>query len=286
MADLLDLERLDAELVAAEKVGDRERVKAVLVEYEKIAPCPAPPRREPPPDGKTWRDIGDGWQELSSVFPGGERVICGVASSDAINAHDYAVSPSGMAAVLPIPLRCGHDLQGGGVGKVYLFRRNASIVYFEAALSDGFAADYAWEKILDATFQSVSLGWEGRGHEMKVAAVVDGKTFYEAWLAGELSLCRQGANPDASLFILTESRRDRWRDLCVRGGTVQREPKTYYRGIWKSDVQYQAGEFVTHQGSLWASTIDSTGCRPGDGIIWKLAVKRGTAEKLEMPDGR
>lgn len=157
--------------------------------------------RPPAPDGTQWRDIGDGWEELSITPPPGDRVIRGIASTKTINSHNYSVYPMGMETKLPIPLRSSHALQGKGIGSVYLFRRNAAVIYYEATVGHGIAEDYAWEKIESGYFQGVSLGWEDNGHHMQIAAIVDGTRFYDKWYGGELSLCKKGANPDCTCSI-------------------------------------------------------------------------------------
>jgi hypothetical protein len=55
-----------------------------------------------------------------------------------------------------------------------------------------------------------------------------------------------------------------------------------YRGPWKASVTYQPGEFASFQGGLWHSEIQSKGLRPNDApAAWKLAVKRGAADRME-----
>jgi hypothetical protein len=48
-----------------------------------------------------------------------------------------------------------------------------------------------------------------------------------------------------------------------------------YRGVWKSDDMYAAGDFVTYQGGIWHCSADSTKAKPGGGLPWTLAVKSG-----------
>ena len=48
-------------------------------------------------------------------------------------------------------------------------------------------------------------------------------------------------------------------------------------GVWKSNVEYPPGAAVTHAGGLWIAKLQTTGCRPGDGALWRLAVKKGSA---------
>lgn len=150
--------------------------------------------------GTAWRDLGDGWEELSIPRPPGDRVIRGIASSQAINSHGNAKSPRGMTCTLPIPLRSEHNTEGDGIGSVYLFRRNAEKIYYEAVVKHSPAGDYAWQLIENGTYQCVSVGYQSsKGFE--VEAVVDGVKFYKAWPCGELSLCRKGANPDVTCSI-------------------------------------------------------------------------------------
>jgi hypothetical protein len=48
-----------------------------------------------------------------------------------------------------------------------------------------------------------------------------------------------------------------------------------YRGVWKSEDMYRAGDFVTFQGGIWHCSVDSTKVKPGGGPPWVLAVKSG-----------
>lgn len=47
-----------------------------------------------------------------------------------------------------------------------------------------------------------------------------------------------------------------------------------YRGTYKDGEQYQRGQLITHQGSLWFCGMD-TNSRPGTGPHWTMAVKAG-----------
>jgi HPt (histidine-containing phosphotransfer) domain-containing protein len=48
-------------------------------------------------------------------------------------------------------------------------------------------------------------------------------------------------------------------------------------GVWKAETEYPAGAAVSHQGGLWIAKLQTTGRRPGDGALWRLAVKKGSA---------
>jgi formate dehydrogenase maturation protein FdhE len=53
-----------------------------------------------------------------------------------------------------------------------------------------------------------------------------------------------------------------------------------YEGTWREGKTYAPGACVTFQGSLWVCEGGNGGERPGAGATsWRLAVKRGRAEK-------
>lgn len=53
-----------------------------------------------------------------------------------------------------------------------------------------------------------------------------------------------------------------------------------YRGVWsEQQPEYQVGNFVTHQGSLWHCNCAGTMARPGTSRHWTLAVKRGASAR-------
>ncbi|TFV36476.1 hypothetical protein [Bradyrhizobium niftali] len=56
---------------------------------------------------------------------------------------------------------------------------------------------------------------------------------------------------------------------------LESRPTLRYLGIWDASRTYQPGSFVTHSGSVWNCDVENTRVRPGDGGIWRLAVKRG-----------
>lgn len=52
-----------------------------------------------------------------------------------------------------------------------------------------------------------------------------------------------------------------------------------YQGVFDPLKAYSKGAFVTSKGSMFVATVDTTGVVPGDGNVWKLAVKRGRDAK-------
>jgi hypothetical protein len=55
-----------------------------------------------------------------------------------------------------------------------------------------------------------------------------------------------------------------------------RQKQVRYTGVWTEKTPYWAGNFVTHDGSVWHCNIDGIETRPGkDPVGWTLAVKRG-----------
>ena len=64
--------------------------------------------------------------------------------------------------------------------------------------------------------------------------------------------------------------------LQQRLKALESRPTLRYLGVWDASRRYPPGSFVTHAGSIWHTDQETTGVRPGDGAIWRLAVKRGT----------
>ncbi|SDA40279.1 hypothetical protein [Mesorhizobium qingshengii] len=57
---------------------------------------------------------------------------------------------------------------------------------------------------------------------------------------------------------------------------VEARPTMSYRGVWSQGTDYRRGDVCTHQGSSWHCELESaTGLQPGDGLGWKLMVKKG-----------
>lgn len=66
-----------------------------------------------------------------------------------------------------------------------------------------------------------------------------------------------------------------WKAFEARLTALEARQKAFrYRGTWRSDEQYDEGNFVTHAGSIWHCKHATHG-KPGDSDAWQLAVKRG-----------
>ena len=62
-------------------------------------------------------------------------------------------------------------------------------------------------------------------------------------------------------------------------------PGMLYRGIWKHGVEYERGDCVTRDGSVWHCNADKTTLQPGGqgGNDWQLCAKRGNHGKDGAP---
>jgi hypothetical protein len=65
----------------------------------------------------------------------------------------------------------------------------------------------------------------------------------------------------------------------ARLAVLEARPGLKYQGVWDKAKRYDAGTFVTDQGSLWHANTEARGVRPGDGNIWTLVVKKGVDGK-------
>ena len=79
----------------------------------------------------------------------------------------------------------------------------------------------------------------------------------------------------AQLKAIGQKRREL--DSRVTALETKSEKTISDHGVWKSDTEYPPGAAVSHGGGLWIAKMQTTGCRPGDGALWRLAVKKGSA---------
>lgn len=56
---------------------------------------------------------------------------------------------------------------------------------------------------------------------------------------------------------------------------LARLPVPTYKGVYDKDAEYQAGDMVTQDGSVWHCNAPVAGEKPGGNEFWTLAVKRG-----------
>ncbi|CAN7732262.1 hypothetical protein [Mesorhizobium sp. LjNodule214] len=226
-----------------------------------------------------WVNGGDvDWMEIE---PKADALrIHGTASTPAIDSHRQAIWSRGIEARLPLPLFSEHAKDYEPIGSIYFIRRSVTGVYIRAWLDDHFAAQHA-EKLIksgDVACFSVSCT-PGSG---KVLSVVDGVKFYDGMELREVSVCRAGANPNCRFEILRDGDDGRKFWDAPLASKAEAPSLPLYKGVWKADQWFRAGEFATFKGGLWAAQIDSQGLRPNESPAgWKLCVKSGEAHKLE-----
>jgi hypothetical protein len=134
-----------------------------------------------------------------------KRMVHGLASTSTINNHKYSLDASKCRIGFPIPLLASHE-KFGSVGEIVLARRSPREVYVIAALhDDNAAADCTWELIRQGELKAFS-GAAEPGSLAAVGSVLDVK-FYGEWTLSEVSLCRQGANPDCLAEIFSPRRK-------------------------------------------------------------------------------
>ena len=102
------------------------------------------------------------------------------------------------------------------------------------------------------------------------------------------------ANDELQATILqqraTAFRLDRIRQREAEANEAAANPKqsTAYRGVFKADEEYAAGDHVTYGGSLWIALEDTTASPGGESRDWQLAAKRGAlvTKAIQGPRGR
>ncbi len=92
----------------------------------------------------------------------------------------------------------------------------------------------------------------------------------ERQTSGVQSVAIRGHDKDRRSFILTMT--------MIDGRKVESEFKIIgclqYREIHQSGKQYEIGDAVTYDGSMWVAIRDTAGS-PGKSSDWRLAVKHG-----------
>ena len=133
----------------------------------------------------------------------GRRMICGIASTPTINAHKYSLSSEGCVARLPIPVLSQHEGDGKPIGEVVRLRKSRRHVYVEAIIFEGnVAADHAWRLIEAGELRALSGAMSNDPRTHRLQGIADGVSFYDQWMLKEVSICREGANPDCRFEIL------------------------------------------------------------------------------------
>ena len=73
-------------------------------------------------------------------------------------------------------------------------------VYIRATIDETPAGNRAWELIESGEARALSIA-SNDGSKCKKRGVVDGVTYWDRWVMSEVSVCREGANPDCHLEI-------------------------------------------------------------------------------------
>jgi hypothetical protein len=108
--------------------------------------------------------------------------------------------------LLPIPLLCGHgmlgkatplDVHAARIGEVVLVERSRERVRVRAVVDTTPVGDFVWSKIQAGELRAFSVL-----SRSELETPLDGLKFVERWLMREVSVCRKGANQDATFTIV------------------------------------------------------------------------------------
>lgn len=152
-----------------------------------------------PLDDRVKHTRDDGLETLTYAHrPPGKRRIHGIASTPTITSNNGSKSSAGCMVRFPIPLLSSHSKFGKAIGDVTLVRRGERDIYVQADIHENPAGNYAWRLIQDGELATLSVG----AADMHLQAEVDGVKFYDRWRLKEVSICRNGANPDCVFEVL------------------------------------------------------------------------------------
>lgn len=125
----------------------------------------------------------------------GRQMIEGACVTEHVNSHGQILDPAGMQCDgLPLPLLWEHDKQ---IGEVVWMRRAPGAVFCRALVWED--KTFPWACIQAGEVRSLSVGPQA----LQPAEEIDGALVFHAWKLTEVSVCREGANPEAQFYIWT-----------------------------------------------------------------------------------
>ena len=122
------------------------------------------------------------------------------------------MSSRGCMIRLPAPLLFAHGHVGDTrnkassrnadmqIGEIFYFRKSAESIFIKAHVWNTEAGNHAWQLIQSGEARCFSGAADPKS--MRLRGVVDGHSFYDAWDLSEVSVCRQGANPDCTFSVV------------------------------------------------------------------------------------
>jgi hypothetical protein len=118
----------------------------------------------------------------------GHRIIEGIASSKKADVDGHFFDPLRARFELPLPLLWAHDWEQP-VGRVIGVKATPDYLFFKARVIDGGLpwAQEIWSDLVSGRVQAVSVLGQGNFHR---------------WNLLEISLCEQGADPDAFVDVV------------------------------------------------------------------------------------
>ena len=127
------------------------------------------------------------------------RMIHGIATTPTISSNGQSLLSEGMMVRLPVPVLFAHSKYGKGIGEVVYLRKSRSEIYVRAVINNNLAGDYAWSFIKSGEARCFSVAVQQNDYRLQ--AEVDDVKFFDRWTLKEVSVCREGANPDCHFEI-------------------------------------------------------------------------------------
>jgi hypothetical protein len=129
------------------------------------------------------------------------------------------------------------------------------------------------KKLLEAAFSHSlnGVGKKFKSFKDSLARKGDIQTSYSR--ATHIGLLMTLAATWVELRSLIAVARDNRNELAKRVEALEAKPYLIDEGVWNESRTYAAGSLVSHRGAGWVAQCESRACRPGDGRLWRLAIK-------------
>ena len=121
------------------------------------------------------------------------RTFEGLASTPAVDHRWNIVVPEGMCCDGVVPIQFAHE--GVRIGRATHLEVSHGGILVRAELDDSEMADWVWQQVKSGAARALSIGYDW----LRRSPIPGGGTRYDEWILQEISICRSGGNPLATI---------------------------------------------------------------------------------------